>query len=79
LFRPVGRVNEALREQHNVESKFGRVRVDRFLFRRKQIKKQRRQSGFVERTGNELIPGAVPATTASVDEKNDGGRSINNR
>ena len=72
-------MNKPLPEQLNVESKFSRARVDRILFRREQIKKQRRESCVVQRPRHKLIPRTMPATAAAMNEKNDGGGSIDSR
>src|SRR5439155_12055239 len=47
-----------------------RVEIDRFFFRREQIKKQSRESGFVERARDKLIPRTVPAAPTAMCEKN---------
>src|SRR5439155_773872 len=47
-----------------------RVEIDRFFFRREQIKQQSRESGFVERARHKLISRTVPAAPAAMCEKN---------
>ena len=52
--------------------------INRLLFRREKIEKQRRKASVVERARDKLIPRAVPAAAAAVSEKHKGGRSIGN-
>src|SRR5206468_554400 len=76
LLCPVGRVNKPLCKQADVESMVGCARVNQLLFRRKQIEKERRQSGVVERAGDELIARTVPAAAAAVREKDQRNRMV---
>src|SRR5262245_12648205 len=54
------------------------LHVGRFLLWREQIKKQRRESVFVECTRHKLIPWTVTAAAAAVCKKNEGGRVFGN-
>jgi hypothetical protein len=67
-------VNKTLRKQTDVEPILASQNVGRFLFRREQIKKQRGQSGVVQRARDKLIPWTMPAAPTPVREKNQASR-----
>src|SRR5437870_5588671 len=57
---------------------FSRVKIDRFFFRRKQIEQKRAESGIVQGARDKLIPRTMPAASATVREKHQRLRLIDN-
>src|SRR5207237_2959090 len=66
-------------KQADIEAMCSRIKVDRFLFRRQQIKKQSRKTPFVQRSRDKLISRTVPAAGAAVREKDKPLRLFDNR
>ncbi|PYI70721.1 MAG: hypothetical protein DMF08_10655 [Verrucomicrobia bacterium] len=72
-------MHKALGQEINVESVLTSVDVDRFFFRREQIKKECSQIGTIECARDKLITRAVPAAPAAVRKQDKRHRVLWNR
>src|SRR5262245_41929614 len=78
LLCPFCSVNEAFRQQMDVEPKRASLHVNCVLLLREQIKKQRREPGLIECTRHKLIPRTVAAATTAVRKKSESARVFRN-
>jgi hypothetical protein len=67
--QPVGRRDEPLRQQFDVEAQMARALIDGFFVGRQQIRKQRAKAGLVQLPCHVAVARAEPAAAASMREQ----------